>query len=116
VNSTSDKLVIRLGVLVGLLLVVYAIHFFATPRPFAEPAGQLKAGMSRREVLDVMRYPPGRYGRPFQRYRGGYASSQPSRPGTPSYSFQRWEGSDAMVVVGYDDHGRVNNIWIDPAR
>ena len=83
---------------------------------FAEPTGRLRVGMSRQDVLDLMRYPPGRYGRPFQsfRRRPGHVATPPGPIGPPSYSFHRWEGSDVCVVVGYDEHGRVNRVTVHP--
>lgn len=109
------KAVIGLSATVGLSLLAYTVWWFATPRAVGENAHLIRHGMTKREVLDLMPYPPGRYGLPFQRHRD-YAGTQPTRPGTPSWVYHRWEGTDVRVVVGYDEHGRVNNVWIDPAR
>jgi hypothetical protein len=116
VRRVFDRAVIAVGVAVGLLLVAYTVYFFVTPRSFAEAAGQLQPGMSKREVLDIMRYPPGRYRRPLQGFRGHSRPVvvRPGPPGPPSYSFHRWHGSDVSVCVGYDEHGRVNSILVYP--
>ena len=103
------------------LLALVAVAMVATHIPWARPPAvsrqecdQLKEGMTREEVEEVIGGPPGHY---------ATREYLPSPDGSHYFKYDYWVGDEGMIFVHFDEGGRVSDavhedvwLWREPRR
>jgi hypothetical protein len=100
--STRIRFLLILAVAVVLLAGAVLIFFGPNPNITGESCEQIKPGMTQREVESILGCPAGDY-RKNKGHRFGITGLPPPPRG------QLWFGREGMVVVIFDENGRVTH-------
>jgi hypothetical protein len=102
-DRTQLVLVCSPAVLALAAIIVAVVIFITSPRrPMASQADcdRIEVGMSLAEVEHILGGPPGNYGT-------GPSVPPPLPYGNRYMSWDEWQGDGGMVLVQFDDDGRV---------